>query len=31
MMFAFGTYYYTKKSYKKHLTGIGNGMSFCTR
>lgn len=26
-MITFGTYYYGKKSYKKQLIGIGNGMS----
>jgi hypothetical protein len=30
-MFAFGTYYYTKKSYKKQFIGIGNNMSTCER
>lgn len=29
MMTFFGTYYYGKKSYKKQLIGIGNGMSTC--
>lgn len=26
-MTTFSTYYYGKKSYKKHLIGIGTGMS----